>query len=140
MTRTKVRPTLKSLPQDSVLRAHLRRQADWPTEGPRLSRRNTGKRQQRDMLAEIDRIGRANHLAGQAAAMRRAAAELREAANEAHGTEHETMRQRAEDLAQQAAELEADAQRFAMAANSAAPAQPTSRRRPLRRARSGARP
>jgi len=60
------RPKLNALPQDSVLQAHLRRQANWPEDARRLIRCDTGKRQKRELLDAIDRIGRANHLASQA--------------------------------------------------------------------------
>jgi len=71
------RPKLNALPQDSVLRAHLRRQADWPDDAPRLTRREAGKRPRRDLLDAVDRIGRANHLVSQAEAKHAAAEALR---------------------------------------------------------------
>ena len=45
------RPKLNALPQDSVLRAHLRRQADWPDDAPRLVRRDTSRRKARDTMS-----------------------------------------------------------------------------------------
>jgi hypothetical protein len=109
------RPKLNALPQDSVLRAHLRRQADWPDDAPRLTRRDTGKRQRRELLDAVDRIGRANHLAGQAEA-RRAAAEALRASAEVAGyamqpdvaDEIGRLEREADDLAGQARAMKDD--------------------------------
>ncbi len=52
----------RNLPQDSILRAHLRRQADWSEDGPRLCRRPEGTTRRNELLAEIDRIGNRNRV------------------------------------------------------------------------------
>ena len=49
-----------SLPQDSVLRAHLRRQADWPQDGPRLSRSSAEIKARRQLVEDVEKIGRQN--------------------------------------------------------------------------------
>ncbi len=67
------RPKLNALPQDSVLRAHLRRQADWPDDAPRLVRRDNSRRKARDLNDAVDRIGRANRLKAEADALRASA-------------------------------------------------------------------
>lgn len=66
------RPKLNALPQDSVLRAHLRRQADWPDDAPRLVR-DTSRRTVRDLNDAVERIGRANRLKAEADALRASA-------------------------------------------------------------------
>ena len=64
------RQKLNALPQDSVLRALLRRQADWPDDAIRLVRSNPSRRNARDLNDAVDRIGRANRLRAEAEVLR----------------------------------------------------------------------
>lgn len=50
--------------QDQLLQSHLRRQAEWETVGPELTKRDTTRRDRRLKLAdEVRAIGEANRKA-----------------------------------------------------------------------------
>ena len=129
------RSKLNALPQDSVLRAHLRRQADWPDDAPRLTRRDTGKRQRRELLDAVDRIGRANHLAGQADARRAAAEALRASADAAGYAMQPDVADEIDRLEREAAGLAAQAR--AMKDDSPVRAPETSKPEPAARKKAG---
>jgi hypothetical protein len=94
------RPKLNALPQDSVLRAHLRRQADWPDEAPRLVR-DTSRRMVYDLNDAVDRIGRANRLKAEAEALRASAERAGYAMQPEVAAEIERLEQEAAALAGQ---------------------------------------
>jgi len=95
------RPKLNALPQDSVLRAHLRRQADWPDDAPRLVRRDTSRRKARDLNDAVDRIGRANRLKAEADALRASAERAGYAMQPEVAAETERLEREATELAGQ---------------------------------------
>jgi hypothetical protein len=93
------RSKINALPQDNVLRAHLRRQAEWPDDAQRLVRRDTAKRKRRDMLDAVDRIGRANRLKAEAEALRASAERAGYAMKPEVADEIERLERRAAELA-----------------------------------------
>lgn len=129
------RSKLNALPRDSVLRAHLRRQADWPDDAARLTRRDDGKRARRELLDAVDRIGRANHLKGRADAMRAAAETLQDSRGAGGQAPQPDVQAEIDREETQAAELAEQARLIGN--DRPAPATAVSGRKPAARKRAG---